>query len=133
MAYRSFEELEVWQKACKLAVRVYDVLKDSRDYGLKDQMTRAAVSIASNIAEGSERDSDAEFVRFLNIAKGSGAELRTQVYIACRIGVLTEEIQKEITADLKRISSMRVPSSKKLSSLRETISYIIGTLADYSC
>ena len=51
MAYRSFEELEVWKLGCRLAVRVYVVLKECRDFGLKDQMTRAAVSIASNIAE----------------------------------------------------------------------------------
>jgi four helix bundle protein len=106
MTYKSFEELEVWQRACRLAVRVYEVLKDSKDYGLKDQMSRAAISIASNIAEGSERNSNAEFIRFLNIAKGSGAELRTQTYIACRIGVIGEEIQKELTVELKRISSM---------------------------
>ncbi len=82
MAYRSFEELDVWQRACKLAVRAYEILKGCRDYGLKDQMTRAAISIASNIAEGAERNSKAETIRFLHIAKGSAGELRTQVYIA---------------------------------------------------
>ena len=79
MAYQSFEDLEIWKKAVALSVKVYEVLKDTRDFGLKDQMTRAAVSIASNIAEGAERDSKAEFVRFLHIAKGSAAELRTQI------------------------------------------------------
>ena len=57
MAYSSFEELEVWRRSCDLTVRIYDELKSCRDYGLRDQMTRAAVSIASNIAEGAERDS----------------------------------------------------------------------------
>ncbi|MFC1857810.1 four helix bundle protein [Thermodesulfobacteriota bacterium] len=57
MGYRSFEELEVWKRGCRLAVRVYEVLAECKDYGLKDQMTRAAVSISSNIAEGAERDS----------------------------------------------------------------------------
>lgn len=52
MAYRSFEELEIWKRACELAVRVYNMMKESRDYAFKDQMTRAALSIASNIAEG---------------------------------------------------------------------------------
>lgn len=56
MAYSSFEDLEVWQRSCDLSVRVYDELKSCKDYSLKDQMTRAAVSIASNIAEGAERD-----------------------------------------------------------------------------
>ncbi|MCA9456085.1 MAG: four helix bundle protein, partial [Nitrospira sp.] len=53
--YQSFEELEVWKRACQLAVRIYKLLQECRDYGLRDQMQRAAVSIASNIAEGSER------------------------------------------------------------------------------
>lgn len=106
MAYSSFEDLEVWRRACRLAVRIYEVLKNCKDYGLKDQMTRAAVSIASNIAEGAERDTAVEFMRFLHIAKGSAAELRTQAYIACKIDVIQEQIQKELTDELKNISSM---------------------------
>ena len=93
MAYQSFEDLEVWKKALSLSVKVYKVLKGTRDFGLKDQMTRAAVSIASNIAEGAERDSKAEFVRFLHIAKGSAAELRTQMYVASRIDVISMKKQ----------------------------------------
>ncbi|PIP06359.1 MAG: four helix bundle protein, partial [Syntrophobacterales bacterium CG23_combo_of_CG06-09_8_20_14_all_48_27] len=85
MGYSSFEELDVWKRACRLAVRIYESLRDCRDYGLKDQMTRSAVSIASNIAEGAERNSRVEYIRFLHIAKGSSAELRTQVYIAQQI------------------------------------------------
>ena len=106
MAYKSFEDLEIWQRACRLAVRVYEVLQDCKDYGLKDQMTRAAVSIASNISEGAERDSKAEFIRFLYIAKGSAAELRTQVYIACRIGTISGQLEKELVVELKSMSSM---------------------------
>jgi len=106
MAYSSFEDLDVWQRACRLGVRIYEVLKNCKDYGLKDQMTRSAVSIASNIAEGAERDSSLEFIRFLHIAKGSAAVLRTQVYIACKIEVIKEPIQKELTNELKNISSM---------------------------
>jgi four helix bundle protein len=98
--------LEVWKRGCRLAVRVYGVLKDCKDFGLKDQMTRASVSIPSNIAEGAERDSKAEFIRFLHIAKGSAAELRTQVYIACKVGILTDEVQKEFAEELKAVSSM---------------------------
>ena len=65
MTYYSFEDLDVWKRACQMAVRIYDALKDCRDFGLKDQMTRAAVSVASNIAEGAERDSQPEYIRFL--------------------------------------------------------------------
>ena len=85
MAYNSFEDLEVWKRACNLAVQTYGMMRTCRDYGFKDQMTRAAVSVASNIAEGAERDSKAEYIRFLHIAKGSAAELRTQVYIVRKI------------------------------------------------
>lgn len=106
MAYSSFENLEVWQKACRLAVKLYKVLGDCKDYGLKNQMTRAGVSVASNIAEGAERGSAAEFIRFLHIAKGSAAELRTQIYIAGRIEILSDQLQKELVSELKSISSM---------------------------
>jgi four helix bundle protein len=69
-------------------------------------MTRAAVSIPSNIAEGYERDTNAEFIRYLNIAKGSAAELRTQVYIAKEIGELNAEKSQELIDEAKGISAM---------------------------
>lgn len=106
MGYNSFEDLEVWKRACQLTVRMYDALKDCRDYGLRDQMTRAAVSIPSNVAEGAERDSKAEYMRFLHIAKGSAAELRTQVYIAQQIGVFCESQTDEFINELKELSAM---------------------------
>ncbi len=104
--YQSFEDLEVWKRACRIAMQIYEALKDCRDYGLRDQMTRAAVSIASNIAEGAERSSKPDFIRFLNIAKGSAAELRTQLYIAQRIGILDHKTQTDLTDELKQISAM---------------------------
>lgn len=106
MAYASFEELEVWQRACRLAVRVYELLRDCRDYGMRDQMTRAAVSIAANIAEGAERNSRADYIRFLHIAKGSAAELRTQLYIAQRVGLVAAADAQTIVVELKAISAM---------------------------
>ena len=92
MPYQSFEDLDVWKRACRLAIRIYKHLEGCKDHGLRDQMTRSAVSIASNIAEGAERNSAQEFKRFLHIAKGSSAELRTQLYIANRIGLLDNKI-----------------------------------------
>jgi four helix bundle protein len=77
-------------------------------------MTRSSISIASNIAEGAERGSKAEFKRFLHIAKGSAAELRTQVYIASRINVISEEIQHELVNELKSISKMIFSLGKSL-------------------
>jgi len=106
MAYKSFEDLEVWKRACESAVQTYEILKNCRNYGLKDQMTWATVSIASNIAEGAERDSIAEYIRFLHIAKGSAAELRTQTYIAAKINVISEADALKIIDELKQISSM---------------------------
>ena len=106
MAYQSFEDLVVWKKSSRLAVNLYNELKNCRDFGLKDQMTRAAVSIPSNIAEGSDRDSIREFIRFLNIAKGSAAELRTQIYIAQKVGVISNDFARFIHKELKQISAM---------------------------
>jgi four helix bundle protein len=102
----SFEDLEVWKKSCKLSVRLYELLRNCRDYGMKDQMLRAAVSIASNIAEGSERKSIPDFKRFISIAQGSAAELRTQVYISRQVNILSDEDAKDLTEELKSISKM---------------------------
>jgi four helix bundle protein len=106
MSYTSFEDLEVWKRLAWLAVKIYDVLRDCRDYGLKNQMTRVAVSIASHITAGTERDSRSEYLHFLYIAKGSAAELRTQVYIAQRIGVFSASHTSELVTELKEISAM---------------------------
>ena len=102
----SFEDLEVWKKSCKLVVKLYNLLRDCRDYGLKNQMLRASISIPSNIAEGSERNSIPDFQRFLNIAKGSAAELRTQVYISQEVKVFSNSDAKEFIQELKPISKM---------------------------
>ena len=106
MSYRSFEELEVWKRSCDLAVRIYQVLDGCKDFGIKDQMTRSSVSIPSNIAEGAERDSKKEFIRFLHIAKGSAAELRTQIYLAFRVGLMQETDQNELVEECVTISKM---------------------------
>ena len=118
MAYGSFEELEVWQRSCALAVRLYDVLDKCRDYSLKDQMTRAAVSIASNIAEGAERGSAADFIRFLHYAKGSAAELRTQIYIARKIGIITNQIYQELNSEVLSISKILHGLIKSIKSVK---------------
>ena len=118
--YHSFEELDVWQRACALAARLYEVLKGCRDYGLKDQMQRAAVSIPSNIAEGAERGGR-DFVRFLSIARGSAAELRTQVYIARKIGIIEDAITMELVEELKRVSRMLTGLAKSVHPERRTL------------
>jgi len=104
--YQSFESLEVWKRASRLAVATYRALKECRDYGLKDQMTRAAVSIPSNIAEGYERGTNPEFIRFLNIAKGSAGELRTQLYIAKEIALIGAEQTDALVEEAKGVGGM---------------------------
>ncbi|HUS11332.1 MAG TPA: four helix bundle protein [Pyrinomonadaceae bacterium] len=87
-----FEDFIAWQKARKLTADVYRVTNEgkfARDFGLKDQIRRAAVSSMSNLAEGFERGRPAEFHQFLSIAKGSCAELRTQLYVALDVGYLS--------------------------------------------
>ena len=89
-----FEQLIAWQKSRKLTSQIYKATDDgqfAKDYGLKDQVRRAAVSITSNVAEGFERGGLAEFHRFLSISKGSCAELRTQLYIALDVGYLDQK------------------------------------------
>lgn len=109
MGYQSFRELRVWQEAKKLAVEIYRLTGSgdlARDFGLKDQMQRAAVSVPSNIAEGYERKSDAEFIRFLLIAKGSLSELITQLEIATEVGLIREESCLSLEDQCAKLSAM---------------------------
>ena len=88
-----FEEIDAWQKVRGLTKLIYKITSDgnfSRDYGLRDQIRRATVSIMSNIAEGFERGGNKEFIQFLSIAKGSAAEVRAQLYVAIDAGYLDQ-------------------------------------------
>ena len=103
-----FEDLEVWQEATSLAVEVYAVSRNggfSQDFGFRDQVRRAAVSIASNIAEGKERETIPEFIRYLYIAKGSAGELKTQFIIASRIGYIEQDRQKNLRQRVEKVSA----------------------------
>jgi len=109
MGKEGFRGLVVWQKAKELAVAIYQLTdkgKISQDFGLKDQMRRAAVSICSNIAEGDERDTNKESVRFLYIAKGSLAELVTQLEISQEIGYITMDEANQFLAVCSDIGKM---------------------------
>jgi four helix bundle protein len=89
-----FRDLQVWHRAKELAVDIYKLTNDgsfSRDYGLREQIRRAVVSVPSNIAEGDERDTNRDAVRFFYIAKGSLAEVITQAIISKEIGYLSED------------------------------------------
>ncbi|MBL9175347.1 MAG: four helix bundle protein [Verrucomicrobiales bacterium] len=106
MAYQSFEELEVWRRSSRVAVFICRLVAEAKPYALRDQMQRSSISVPSNIAEGCERDSRLEFIRFLRIAKGSAAELRTQVYIALKLEMISKADSDQLVADLKEISAM---------------------------
>ena len=90
---KNFEELIAWQKSRELAGYVYELTrkdKFSRDFGLRDQIQRAASSVMHNIAEGFESGSDPEFVRFLKIARRSAGEVQSQLYLALDVDYITE-------------------------------------------
>jgi four helix bundle protein len=99
MASPSFESLRVWHDARRLTVRIYEVTRSgafAHDFGLRDQIRRAIVSVMSNIAEGYERGSKREFLHFLRIAKGSAGEVRSQLYTAQDVGYLAPESAAEL-------------------------------------
>jgi four helix bundle protein len=106
----TFEDLEVWKRGCQLAVDVYVSNHMSKDFGLKDQMQRSAVSIPSNIAEGCERDSTPDFIKFLRYSKGSCGELRTQLYISDRVRKKLRQPaldgSREMISETKELSKM---------------------------
>jgi len=106
MAYQSFEELEVWKRSCRLAVQICRAVADSKHWALRDQLQRSCISIPSNIAEGCERDSRLDFIRFLRIAKGSAAELRTQIYIAQKLEIISPDEASLMVAETKEIGAM---------------------------
>ena len=113
------KDLEVYKNSLDLVLMVYEITKalpSSENYGLTSQMRRAAVSIPSNIAEGSSRGSTKDFIRFINISTGSLSELETQLLIAKKIGYFdkTKEIEDSITAIRKMLYRLKQSLNKKL-------------------
>ena len=106
---KCFEDLEVWQKSREFAKEIYAISREShlsRDFILRDQIIRSAVSIISNIAEGFERGGTREFIQFLSVAKGSAGELRSQLYIVLDQGYIDENKFKELIETNTAISRM---------------------------
>jgi four helix bundle protein len=106
MRQLGFEQLEVWKKSSRLAVDIIRQLEHCKNYGFKDQLSRSALSIPSNISEGEERETPAESARFLYYAKGSCGELITQVYIGMELGYFTKEQGLAFINEAKHISVM---------------------------
>jgi four helix bundle protein len=109
MKVQEFEDLNVYQRARELTNRIYELTRDgtfARDFGLVDQIRRASVSIMSNIAEGFERGTNAEFVQFLYFAKGSSGEVRAQLSIAFDQKYISTDDYEDLTDRCRRISGM---------------------------
>ncbi len=100
------ETLDVWKKSARLSSNVYKAFKECRDFGFKDQITRAGLSIPSNIAEGMEKESFKDQARFLDIAKGSAAEFATQTYIGMDIEYIDKKEGKKWIEESNHILSM---------------------------
>lgn len=108
MKIQKFEELNIWKLSLKVTKNIYDLTAKggfSKDYGLRDQIRRAVVSISSNIVEGFEKNNNNEFVRFLKIAKGSSGEVRNQLYIALAVNYINKEEFDNLNVQLENLSS----------------------------
>ena len=107
MKIKKFEDLESWKKARQLTNAVYEATAArsfARDFGLKDQIRRAAISILSNIAEGFERGGDREFLQFLAMAKGSCGEVRAQLYVAIDQGYLSQSLVETLSNEAAELA-----------------------------
>ena len=107
--FERFEDMEVWQLARTVTSKIYKVTSHglfAKDYGLRGQIQRAAVSIVSNIAEGFERNSNGQFLQFLDVAIGSASEVRSQLYIALDLGYIDCRQFDELFADVSSIGRM---------------------------
>jgi four helix bundle protein len=104
MIIHKFEDIIAWQKAQDFAVTIYSVFKNQKDFGFKDQIQRAAISISNNIAEGFDRSSDADFSRFIYMAKSSCSEVKSMTYLALKLKYINEEEQSLLIKDSDEIS-----------------------------
>lgn len=101
-----FEDLAVWKRSARLSADIYKHFAFCKDYGFKDQITRSGLSIPSNIAEGYDRNSIKDQIRFFYYSKGSSAELRTQIYIAIDIGYVSSDLGKSWIVETVELSKM---------------------------
>ncbi|MGB0369490.1 MAG: four helix bundle protein [Flavobacteriales bacterium] len=106
MAIQKFEDIIAWQKAQDLAVDVYSTFRNTKDFGFRDQICRATVSISNNIAEGFDRSSNADFSRFLYISIASCSEVRSMVYLASRLDYVSEEKKDNLLFQTTEISKI---------------------------
>ena len=101
-----FEDLDIWKRSRQLSANIYKELRDCKDFSFRDQITRAGLSIPSNIAEGFERESTKDCINFLSYAKGSCGEVRTQIHIGIDIAYIPKETGENWIKETQEISSM---------------------------
>ena len=101
-----FEDLEVWKRSTRLSADLYKELRELKDYGFRDQITRSGLSMPSNVAEGFERESQRECIKFLAYAKGSCGELRCQIFIGIDIGFISKDLGIKWIEEAIEISAM---------------------------
>ncbi|MEM9647377.1 MAG: four helix bundle protein [Bacteroidota bacterium] len=106
MAVKKFEDLLVWQKSQDIAVLIYKNFTNLKDYSFKDQILRASVSISNNIAEGFDRRTNTDFIRFLHMATSSNSEVRSMLYLSKRLGYLHREVFEDLLDKSNEISKM---------------------------
>jgi four helix bundle protein len=117
-----FEDLEAWQLARQLTAKVYEATltgKFAKDYGLRAQIQRAAVSIVSNIAEGFDRKSNKQFLQFLDVASGSASEVKAQLYVALDLKYLTNEQFQDMFTDAVRVGQMLTKLMQYLRTIKD--------------
>ncbi len=102
---RGIENLYIWKESRSLVNAIYKIMADCKDWGFRDQIQRASVSIMNNIAEGSESGSDSKFVNFLNIAKGSCGEVKSMLYLCEDFSFCSPEKRVELQTQIKKISA----------------------------
>ena len=116
MKIRTFEDLLVWQKSIVHSVELYKRFQLNTDFGFKNQIQRASISISNNIAEGFERGSDRDFRRFLFIAQGSCSEVKSMIFIAVKLKYISQDEFDIIYAQLTEIGRMLFGLMKTLNS-----------------
>ncbi len=106
MTVQRFEDLKVWKKSQDLAVSIYNKFSNSKDFGFRDQITRASVSISNNIAEGFERNTNPDFKRFLYFSLASNSEVRSMLYLSERLNYLNKQDSSKLINETNEISKM---------------------------
>nr|WP_297787139.1 four helix bundle protein [uncultured Allomuricauda sp.] len=118
MAVKRFEDLIVWQKAQELAVIIYNDFQECKDFGFRDQIRRAFVSVSNNIAEGFERSSNADFSKFLYYSLGSNSEVRSMIYLSVRLNLLSKWRADEIIEITNEVSRLLYGLIKSIKTVR---------------